>query len=811
MITFVQILVLVSIAAWCFYQRSKMQTALIALGAALIVVTLISGFRFLPWLLYTPFALAWFFDDPRRKYLTKPIYNLFKPMMPSMSSTERDALEAGDVWIDGELFQGNPDWQGILNIRPPKLSDEERAFMDNQVRTLCAMIDDWEIIQDRDIPEAIWQYIREEGFFGIIIPKKYGGKEFSALAHSTIVSAVASRSASVAVTVMVPNSLGPAELLLHYGTEDQKQQYLPGLASGKEIPCFALTGPEAGSDAGAMTDTGHVKMGEYKGEQVLGIELNWNKRYITLSPVATVLGLAFKLYDPDHLLGDQDKEAYGITCALIPTSHPGVQIGQRHYPMGQAFMNGPTKGENVFIPLDWIVGGKDYAGKGWRMLVELLSIGRAISLPAMGTAIGKLSYRMTGAYAVIREQFNTSISNFEGVQEALARIAGYTYRLEATRQLTAHAVDLGIKPSVVSAIAKYHMTEMSRTVINDAMDVHGGRAIIMGERNYLSINYMALPISITVEGANILTRNLMIFGQGAMRCHPHVFKEMEAINDPDEQRGLLAFDKAFFYHLGYSTSNFIRSLWLGLSGSRLVSAPVDDETAQYYRQLTRMSSALALVADFSMLVLGGNLKIRERLSARLGDILSQLYISTAVLKYYADQGKQPSDLVYVHWCLQTSLNEAQQALEDFCANFPVKWLGKVLWQVIFPWGRPYRSPSDKLDHALVEPMVTESELRDRLTRDAYFGTTDEDITGKIEVAFKKVLAAAPASQKLRKAIKAGEISESTNFAQVLSTAVDNNVLTKGEADQVAQAKAARWNAIQVDDYGPEWFAGVSKP
>jgi alkylation response protein AidB-like acyl-CoA dehydrogenase len=805
MVVFTQLLVLVAITAWCFYQRSKMQTALIALGGALFLMTLVSGFRIFPWLLYAPVALIWYFDEPRRQFLTKPIFNLFKTMMPTMSDTERDALEAGDVWIDGELFQGNPDWQQILDIRPPKLSDEERDFLDNQVTTLCAMIDDWQIIQDKAIPEPVLKYIREQGFFGMIIPKEYGGLEFSALAHSTIVAAIASRSASVAVTVMVPNSLGPAELLLHYGTEEQKQQYLPGLANGTEIPCFALTGPEAGSDAGAMTDTGVVKMGKYQGKEVLGMELSWNKRYITLSPVATVLGLAFQLRDPEHLLGDPDKSEYGITCALIPTSHPGVIIGQRHYPMGQAFMNGPTQGENVFIPLDWIVGGQEYAGKGWRMLVELLSIGRAISLPAMATAIGKLSYRMTGSYSLVREQFNTSISNFEGVQESLARIAGYTYRLEATRQLTAHAVDLGIKPSVVSAIAKYHMTEMSRTVINDAMDVHAGRAVIMGDRNYLSTNYMAIPISITVEGANILTRNLMIFGQGAIRCHPHVYKEMEAIKKTNEYKGLLAFDKAFFYHLGYSTSNLVRTLWLGLSGARLMKAPVQGETAQYYRQLTRMSSALALVADFSMLVLGGELKVRERLSARLGDVLSELYIGTAVLKYYEDQGKPESDLPYVHWSLQTSLTAAQSALADFCNNFPVKWLGKILWPVIFPWGRAYRSPSDQLDQALVQPMVTDNELRNRLTRDAYFGTSVDDITGLMEDAFIKVLAAAPAAKKLRKAIKSGAINEITDYDQLLSNAVDQGVVSKEEAALLAAARSARWNAIQVDDYSPEWF------
>ena len=567
MIILTQLLVLIGVVWASAYMRVRMGTALIAAAIALVLLTMYGEFKIVPWALLSVVAVLYFADGLRKDKITRPIFKMFKSVLPPMSQTEKEALEAGDVWWDAELFKGNPNWNELLNYKKPELTAEEQSFVDNQVETVCNMVSDWDInFKDKDLPKEAWDYLKNEGFWGLIIPKAYGGKEFSAFAHSTIVCKLSTRSSVLGITTMVPNSLGPAELLLHYGTEEQKNYYLPRLAKGTDIPCFALTGPKAGSDAGAIPDNGIVCKGEFEGKEVIGIRVTWDKRYITLAPVATVLGLAFKMYDPDGLIGD--KEDIGITVALIPTSHKGVEIGDRHHPMGQAFMNGPTRGKDVFIPMDWIVGGQDYAGKGWRMLVECLSAGRGISLPSSSAATAKIAYRATGAYSVLREQFKTQIGKFEGVEEALARIAGETYQMEAARIMTAGAVDLGVKPSVVTAIAKYHMTESARSILNDAMDIHGGRGVIMGERNYISTGYMSMPISITVEGANILTRNLMIFGQGAVRCHPFVFREMQAANNESEQQGVDEFDSLFFRHIGYGLSNFIRTLTLGLTAGK---------------------------------------------------------------------------------------------------------------------------------------------------------------------------------------------------------------------------------------------------
>jgi len=803
----IQLLILLLLTTYCLYVRKTFQISLSLIVGALLILTVVDGFSLVPWVIVLLTSVSYLMPDLRRQHVSTPVYNFFRKIMPVMSETEKDALEAGDVWLDGDLFQGDPDWQKILDIPKPELNKEEQEFFDNQTEQLCGMLDDWQIHQDMDLPEEVWAYIKDQGFLGMIIPKKYGGKGFSAIAHSTIVSKISTRSASAAVSVMVPNSLGPAELLMHYGTDEQKNHYLPKLATGQEIPCFALTGPKAGSDAGAMPDIGTVTMGEFEGEQVLGIEVTWNKRYITLAPIATVLGLAFKLYDPEQLIGV--KKDIGITCALIPTSHPGVQVGDRHMPMNSAFMNGPTYGDKVFIPMTWVVGGQDYVGKGWRMLVELLSIGRAISLPAMGTACGKMSYRMTGAYARIREQFNTSIGNFEGVEEALARIAGLTYRLEATRKMTAHAVDLGVKPSVVSAIAKYHMTEMGRQVINDGMDVHGGRGLIMGERNYIASAYNANPVSITVEGANILTRNLMIFGQGAVRCHPWVFEEMQSVAAEDPVAGLKQFDRAFFSHIGYTCSNFVRTLWLGITGAKFSHSPVSGETDRYYQQLTRMSSALALVSDLAMAVVGADLKRRERLSARLGDVLSHLYMATSVLKYYEDEGRNSADLPYVHWNCQNSLASIEHAFNEFLANFSSPLVGKTLKRIIFPWGNTYAKASDRLDHEIVKPMLTDNELRDRLTYGCYVGKTADDVTGRVELTFIKVLAAAEADRKLSRAVKKKKLQAQADYAALLSAAVNQEIITKEESKLLQEAADARWDAIQVDSYPKSWFPDMA--
>ncbi len=805
MILLFQILILLAVMWASAYFRARMGTALAAAGAALVMLTITSEFRLIPWLLFLPVAVLFFADDLRKDKITRPVYKFFKSVLPPMNQTEKEALDAGDVWWDGELFKGDPDWQSMLKTSPPQLTSEEQAFIDNQVETVCEMVSDWDIsFQDKDLPKKAWDYLKKEGFLGLIIPKEYGGKGFSAFGHSSIVTKLASRSGALGVSVMVPNSLGPSELLLHYGTEQQKNYYLPRLAKGQEVPCFALTGPKAGSDAGAMPDTGIVCMGEHEGEQVLGIKLNWDKRYITLAPVATVLGLAFKLYDPENLIGEQ--QDIGITVALIPTSHKGVEIGNRHYPVGSPFMNGPTRGQDVFIPMDWIVGGQDFAGKGWKMLVECLSAGRGISLPSGATAAAKVAYRSTGAYAILRQQFKTEIAKFEGVEEALARIAGATYQLEAARITTAGAVDAGYKPSVVTAIAKYHMTESARSLINDAMDIHGGRGVIQGERNYLANGFMGSPVSITVEGANILTRNLMIFGQGAVRCHPFVYREMQAAANPNEEQGLEEFDSLLFRHVGYGLSNFIRTISLSLTAGKVASKPVDGETGHYYQQLTRMSSALALVSDLSMAILGGELKRKERLSARLGDVLSYLYMSSAVLKYYQDNGQQGADLVYVKWTLERNLFLIQKAFVEFFENFKPKWLGKVLKRVIFPYGLAYKKPSDKLDHQVVQAMISDNELRDRLTKNIYVGDQSQPV-GRVEHAFKQVLAAVPVAKKLRKAIKQNTIEASESLEQLVEAAVAAKVIDEAEGALYLEAETLRLDAIQVDEYSKDYIKG----
>ncbi len=781
------------------YRRARMSTILGVLVTALGVMTWSGGFAWPLWLGLLVVALFYFEDNLRKQHMSRPVFEFFKRVLPPMSDTEQEALEAGDTWWDADLFKGAPDWKKWLAIPYPTLSAEEQAFLANQTETFCRMINDWNIVHvDKDLSPEAWAYLKQEKFFGMIIPKEYGGLGFSALAHSTVVTKIATRSASAAVTAMVPNSLGPAELLMKYGTEAQRHHYLPRLASGEDIPCFALTGPEAGSDAGAMTDVGIVCKGLHDGKEVLGISITWNKRYITLAPVATVLGLAFKMKDPEHLLSE--KTECGITVALIPTSHPGVEIGNRHFPMGMTFMNGPTRGKDVFIPLEWIIGGVERAGQGWRMLVECLSEGRAISLPALATATGKLSYRMTGAYARLRTQFNLAIGHFEGVEEALARIAGNAYQLEASRIITAGAVDAHIKPAVVSAIAKFHMTEKSRMVIQDAMDIHAGRGLIMGRRNYLAHAYMSMPIGITVEGANILTRNLMIFGQGAIRCHPFIAREMAAAKHPDATRGLQEFDSLIFRHIGYGISNFVRTLTLGLTGGLVASRPVGDTTGRYYQQLTRMSSALALVSDISMLMFGGELKRKERLSARLGDVLSQLYLASTVLKYYEHHHRSPGDLPSVRWNLDFALYECQRAFNDFFANLRNRPVAFLLKRIVFPWGDAYRRPSDAHDHAIIEAMWTDTELRDRITEHAYIGDTPEDPAFLIEDAFQRVLRTKPVREKIRKAQKEGHLDEALALHALAMEATALGICSQEEADAYVAAETARNKAIQVDDH-----------
>jgi len=799
MSTLLQLFIVLTIIWILAYRRARMGLILLCIAGSLLSMTWYGGFAWPLWIVLLGVALFYFEDNLRRDKLTLPVFRFFKRVLPPMSRTEQEALEAGDTWWEADLFKGAPDWKKWLAIPVPTLSEEEQAFLDHETETLCLMLDDWKIVHvDKDLTEDTWDYLKREKFFGMIIPEEYGGLGFSALAHSTVVTKIATRSASAAVTAMVPNSLGPAELLMKYGTEEQRQHYLPRLAIGEDIPCFALTSPEAGSDAGAMTDTGIVCMGKYAGENCIGIRLNWNKRYITLAPVATVLGLAFKLYDPEHLLGTE--EDIGITVALIPTDHPGVEIGHRHFPMTMTFMNGPTRGADVFIPLDWIIGGVERAGQGWRMLVECLSEGRAISLPALATATGKMCFLLTGAYARIRTQFNLAIGNFEGVEEALARIAGHTYLLEATRIITAGAVDSHVKPSVVSAIAKYHMTEKSRIVIQDAMDIHGGRGVIMGPMNYLAHSYMSMPIGITVEGANILTRNLMIFGQGAVRCHPFIAREMQAAKNPDQQVGLLEFDSLIFRHIGYGISNFVRTLTLSLSGGKIALRPVNDSTAHYYQQLTRMSSALALVADISMLMFGGELKRKERLSARLGDILSQLYLASCVLRYYERTERSPADRPFVYWNLDLALYNSQTAFNDFFANLPGKFLASVLSRIVFPWGNAYQRPSDKLDHEIVQTMWGDTELRDRLTRYTFIGNDKSDPAFIIEDAFRKIMATKSVRDIIRSSVREGKLASNSNPQTLADTACAMGLCDPAQAEAYAAAEAARALAISVDEH-----------
>lgn len=799
MSTVMQSLIVLAVIWVLAYRRAHMGNILASIAVTLIALTWYGGFAWLPWLILLVVALFYFEDNLRRDKLTRPVYQFFKRVLPPMSATEQEALEAGDTWWEADLFRGAPDWKKWLDIPYPTLSKEEEEFLAKQTEEFCAMISDWDIVhKDKDLPAAAWEYLKKEKFFGMIIPEEYGGLGFSALAHSTVVTKIATRSCSAAVTAMVPNSLGPAELLMKYGTEEQRQHYLPRLACGEEIPCFALTGPEAGSDAGAMTDTGIVCMGEYQGRQCVGLSLTWNKRYITLAPVATVLGLAFKMYDPEHLLSDVVDR--GITVALIPTSHPGVEIGHRHFPMGMTFMNGPTRGENVFIPLEWIIGGVERAGQGWRMLVECLSEGRAISLPALATATGKLCYRMSGAYARIRTQFNLAIGNFEGVEEALARIAGHTYQLEAARIITAGAVDAHIKPAVVSAIAKYHMTEKSRSVIEDAMDVHAGRGLILGPSNYLAHAYMSMPIGITVEGANILTRNLMIFGQGAVRCHPFIAREMLAAKDPDESAGLREFDSLIFRHIGYGISNFVRTLTLGLTAGRISASPAHDASKGFYQQLTRMSSALALVSDISMLMFGGELKRKERLSARLGDVLSQLYLASTVLRYYEGNGRSAADLPYVRWNVEFALHECQRAFNDFFDNLPNRAIATLLKRVVFPWGDAYRQPADRLDHEIVQTMWSDTELRERLTRYAYIGSSNADPAYIIENAFSRIVATKGVRDSIRVAIRQGQLPGDMPLDGVAAEAVLRKICSPADAQAYIEAECARNLAIQVDEH-----------
>jgi acyl-CoA dehydrogenase len=722
----------------------------------------------------------------RRKLITDRILAVYRRILPDMSQTEKEAIDAGTVWWDGDLFSGKPDWNKLLRTPQPRLSTEEQAFLDGPVEELCAMCDDWEITHEQlDLPPRVWQYIKDKGFLGMIIPKQYGGLGFSALAHSAVVQKLATRSNTAAISVMVPNSLGPGELLLHYGTDEQKNHYLPRLAKGLELPCFALTSPEAGSDAASIPDFGVVCKGVWQGKEALGMRVTWDKRYITLGPIATLLGLAFRLYDPEGLLGKE--QDLGITCALVPTNTPGVNIGRRHLPLNAAFQNGPNSGKDVFMPLDWIIGGPEYAGKGWMMLMGCLAAGRAISLPTSAVGGTKALVRFVGAYARVRSQFKMPIGRLEGVEEALGRIAAHCYMMDATRVMTAGAVDLGEKPAVLSAIAKYHMTERARTCVNDGMDIVGGKGICLGPNNWIGRGYQIAPVAITVEGANILTRTLIIFGQGAIRCHPYVLREMRAAKEMAGVEASREFDDAFTSHIAHVLRNGIRTFVYGVSAS-IAPAPgnASPDTKHYFRHVSRLSAAFAFLADISMLAMGGALKRKEKISGRLGDVLSMMYLVSATLKHYEDQGRIKEDLPLVRWAVRDALHHAQQAIEGILSNFPVKSLATLLRWTIFPGGMSLRPPLDSRNRECAQITLEAGAARDRLTAGMYIPKGD-DATAILEAAFLATLACEPIDKKLRDAQKRG-------------VAEPQSVLSADELSLWQRKEALRKQVIKVDDF-----------
>ncbi|AZS80587.1 acyl-CoA dehydrogenase [Achromobacter spanius] len=739
----------------------------------------------------------------RRALLSAPIFNLYRKVLPQMSDTERDALEAGTVWWEGELFRGRPDWSRLLAYPRPRLTDEEQHFLDNQAETACRMVNDWSVTHEHhDLPAEVWTYLKTQGFLGMIIPKEYGGLAFSAYAHSEIVTKLSTRSSALAVSVMVPNSLGPAELLLHYGTDEQKNHYLPRLARGEDVPAFALTSPWAGSDAAAIPDSGIVCKGEWQGREVIGMRVTWDKRYITLAPVCTLLGLAFRLYDPDGLLGG--KKDLGITCALVPHDHPGVDTGRRHFPLNAMFMNGPTRGTDVFMPLDFIIGGPAMAGQGWRMLMECLAAGRSISLPSSNTGMSKLTARAVGGYARVRSQFRMPVGKFEGVEEALARIGGHTYMMDAARSMTAGAVDLGEKPSVVSAIVKYHVTERARQVVNDGMDVIGGKGICLGPNNFLGRAYQQIPIGITVEGANILTRSLIIFGQGAIRCHPYVLAEMQAAQASDAKQGLTDFDAAFWGHVGFVAKNKLRTLGTALTGARWVkvNADVAPDMKRYYQLLSRYSAAFALLADTSMLVLGGSLKRRERLSARLGDVLSQMYLISATLKRFEDEGRQAADAPLAHWSIQDALFRLQDAFDGVLENFPNRFVAWSMTRLIFPWGHTQVQPSDALGQDVARLLINPGATRDRLTSGCHLPATADEPVGAIEQALAATLEAEPIDAKIRELEKRGTLEgkPQANVRDIADAAYAVGGITAEEYAVVKRRNVLRDTVVKVDDF-----------
>lgn len=805
MANFLAIMFFISIIFILAYVRASLAVWIISLLTVMLLYTkLVTSFivLLLGWCL-TASLITLAITPLRQRFISKPIFTLFKKIMPRMSKTEKEALEAGTVTWEGALFTGRPDFRFLFDLPAATLTAREQVFLDNEVETLCSMLDEWEITHHRmDLPEAVWAYLKAKGFFAMIIPETYGGLAFSAAAQSAVLAKIYSKSISCASTVSVPNSLGPGELLLKYGTTEQKEYYLPRLAKGQEIPCFALTGPNSGSDAASMPDTGIVCKRIIDGQETLGIKLNWNKRYITLAPVATLLGLAFRLFDPDGLLGNQKE--IGITCALIPVSTPGVIIGRRHFPLNTAFMNGPTQGQDVFVSLDTIIGGAKMAGQGWRMLMECLGAGRAISLPSSAVGGCKMAMFMSGAYARIRKQFNTSIANFGGIEEPLARIAAETYATTAATAMTVASLDRGEAPAVASAIIKYQTTESARRVGMDAMDIHGGKGICLGPNNYLGRGYQNAPISITVEGANILTRCLIIFGQGAVRCHPYVLSELQSAQAND----LVTFDKALFGHLGYFISNALRSLILSASDGRLHYYP-SDKLLRPIQLITRYSAHLAFLADYSMFILGGKLKFKESLSGRLADMLGMLYVASGIIKQFHTDARPHQDWPLVEYAYQLALHRCEVALVEFIQNFPGRVNRAILKILLLPLGLRRKKPSDRLTKQVAGLITTPTETRERLSQYLYLGNHPGNLAREMGEALQLVVSCEPLEKKIVDAVKVGKLSSLTLMEQI-KEAYAANIVSEEEADKLLKAEQARQRVIAVDHFSAEELYRLSQ-
>lgn len=797
---FVLSIVIQLFAIWAifFFNLNRIIGSVITIAVAIFTALILTPWALILGIPLIALSIIILFAPLRFNLITKPAYKTLANSMPSISTTEQEALEAGTSWWEKELFMGAPDWSQFEKYPYPTLSEEEQSFIDNEVELLCSMLNEWEIHHHlKDLPPGVWQFIKDKGFLGLIIPKSFGGKEFSSFAQSRIMSKIASRSLTTAVSCMVPNSLGPGELLMHYGTDAQKQQYLPGLAKGEEIPCFGLTSPEAGSDAGAIPDSGVVCYGEHEGAQVLGLRMNFSKRWITLAPIATVVGLAFKLYDPEGLLGDKNKTEYGITCALIPASHAGVKIGARHFP-GSPFMNGTVEGEDVFIPIDWIIGGQENAGKGWRMLMECLGVGRGISLPALATAAGEMSYLTVGAFAKIRQQFNISVGKFEGVQEATSEIASDAYMLEAFRYLVTCGLNQGGTPAVMTAMAKYYATETMRKVVNHGMDIAGGRAIQLGPRNFLALTYQAIPIAITVEGANILTRSLIIFGQGSMRCHPYLFEELQLLQSEDKANAVQKFDDLLFKHLAYTFNRGAKSFAYGWTGgSNDAPQSVDQFTASYYKTINRFSANFALVSDMSLGLLAGDLKRKEMLSGRLADIHAHLFISTAILKFYEAGQKTEAEQLHAKLALQKAFLNIQEAFWGLFENFPAKLPAAFVKWICFPLGRVISKPDDELKQQVAELMMQEHPFREQLKHHVFYSTKADDVTGRLEHTFQILRTLEPLWDKFKKAESKGKFTGLT-FEENIAQAIKEGFITESEAQQLLQYNAIRFDSMLTD-------------